>query len=120
MRRAIMLLLPAVLAGCATMIRGTEQEIFINSEPEGAEVTLSNGQQCVTPCRLKAQRKESLQITVRKEGCNTITTAMVPTLAGAGVILGGLIDYGTGAVYDLQPNPLFVTLTCEDGTTKNK
>lgn len=37
---------------------------------------------------------------------------MVPTLSGAGVILGGLIDYGTGAVYDLQPNPLTVTLAC--------
>lgn len=29
---------------------------------------------------------------------------MIPTLAGAGVIFGGFIDYGTGAVYDLQPN----------------
>ena len=29
------------------------------------------------------------------------------------MILGGLIDYGTGAVYDLQPNPMTVTLACE-------
>lgn len=29
-------------------------------------------------------------------------------------MLGGLIDYGTGAVYDLQPNPLFVKLTCAE------
>ena len=113
MRGRFSMIALVALTGCATMIRGTEQEVFINSEPEGAEVTISNGMQCVTPCRLKAQRKESLQITIRKEGCNTITTAMIPTLAGAGAILGGLIDYGTGAVYDLQPNPLFVTLTCE-------
>ena len=38
---------------------------------------------------------------------------MIPSLAGAGVMLGGLVDYGTGAVYDLQPNPLFAKLTCE-------
>lgn len=37
---------------------------------------------------------------------------MIPTLAGGGVILGGIIDYGTGAVYDLQPNPLTITLAC--------
>jgi hypothetical protein len=37
---------------------------------------------------------------------------MIPTLGGAGVVLGGFIDYGTGAVYDLQPNPLTVTLDC--------
>jgi hypothetical protein len=33
-------------------------------------------------------------------------------LAGAGVILGGLIDYGTGAVYSLQPNPVVAMLKC--------
>lgn len=38
---------------------------------------------------------------------------MIPTLAGGGVILGGIIDYGTGAIYDLQPNPLTITLACE-------
>jgi len=39
---------------------------------------------------------------------------MIPVLSGAGAILGGLIDYGTGAVYDLQPNPLTITLDCEN------
>jgi len=39
---------------------------------------------------------------------------MIPALPGAGAIWGGLIDYGTGAVYDLQPNPLFVKLTCAE------
>jgi hypothetical protein len=41
----------------------------------------------------------------------------VPSLAGAGAMLGGFIDYGTGAVYDLQPNPLFVTLNCNNQDT---
>ena len=99
--------------GCATMMRGTSQPISINSDPQGANVTISNGQTCVTPCNIEAERKNTLQITMRKEGCNTYTTAMVPTLAGAGAMLGGMIDYGTGAVYDLQPNPLMVHLTCE-------
>jgi hypothetical protein len=76
-------------------------------------VTISNGQSCLTPCNIEAERKNTLQITVKKEGCNVMTTAMVPTLAGAGAMLGGIIDYGTGAVYDLQPNPLFVTLNCD-------
>ena len=71
----------------------------------------------MTPCNIEAERKNTLQITVTHEGCNTFTTAMVPTLGGAGVMLGGLIDYGTGAVYDLQPNPLFVTLNCNNQDT---
>jgi hypothetical protein len=40
--------------------------------------------------------------------------SVFPTLAGAGVILGGIIDYGTGAVYNLQPNPVVANLRCPD------
>ena len=96
------------------MVRGTTQQISINSDPDGAKVTLSNGQSCTTPCNIEAERNNSLQVTIEKEGCRRQTTAMVPTLAGAGAVLGGIIDYGTGAVYDLQPNPLFITLACDD------
>lgn len=102
------------LTGCATMIRGTEQDISINTVPTGANVQLSNGESCLSPCNLVVPRKNTVQITITKEGCHTVTTAMTPSLAGAGAVLGGLIDYGTGAVYDLQPNPLTVTLNCED------
>jgi hypothetical protein len=95
------------------MVRGTSQQISINTDPSGATATLSDGRSCSTPCTLEAKRKDTIQISLEKEGCNSTSTAMVPTLAGAGAILGGMIDYGTGAVYDLQPNPLFVKLTCE-------
>lgn len=42
--------------------------------------------------------------------------SVFPTLAGAGVILGGVIDYGTGAVYNLQPNPVVANLRCASDT----
>jgi hypothetical protein len=64
------------------------------------------------------KRDTSLQIDISKDGCATQTATMVPTLAGGGVILGGLIDYGTGAVYDLQPNPLTVTLNCQNSASR--
>ena len=102
----------AALAGCATIIRGTEQQVSINTSPIGANVQFSNGQTCTAPCTIKSARNQSLMITVSKPGCNTQTATMMPTLAGGGVLLGGLIDYGTGAVYDLQPNPLNITLQC--------
>lgn len=100
------------LSGCATIIRGTEEQVSINTNPVGADVQFSNGQSCQAPCSIKAKRDQSLLITVRKETCATQTATMIPALAGAGVLLGGLIDYGTGAVYDLQPNPLTITLDC--------
>jgi hypothetical protein len=51
-------------------------------------------------------------ITFSKSGCNNQMASVYPTLAGSGVILGGLIDYGTGAVYNLTPNPVVVSLNC--------
>ena len=108
------LALAFLLAGCATMIRGTTQDISVNTVPSGAQLRFSNGQSCQSPCQLEVARNETLLITIDKEGCHAQTATMVPTLAGGGVILGGLIDYGTGAVYDLQPNPLTVTLACEN------
>ncbi|RMD80984.1 MAG: hypothetical protein D6815_12885 [Candidatus Dadabacteria bacterium] len=98
------------------MFRGTTQQISINTDPAGATATLSDGRSCTTPCTLEASRKKSLQIFFEKPGCNSTSSAMVPTLSGAGAVLGGLVDYGTGAVYDLQPNPLFVKLTCSEET----
>lgn len=106
-----------MLSGCATMIRGTEQQVSVNTNPTGADIQFSNGQSCVSPCMIKTKRDQSLQITISKEGCHQQTATMMPTLAGAGVMLGGLIDYGTGAVYDLQPNPLTVSLVCEKKIT---
>jgi hypothetical protein len=103
-----------MLSGCATMIRGTTQQVSINTDPPGATVTTSTGQSCTSPCLFEAERKNTLQVTIERGGCNTYTSAMIPTLAGAGAIWGGLIDYGTGAVYDLQPNPFFVKLTCAE------
>ena len=98
-------------SGCATMIRGTEQKLSVNTTPVGAKVMLSDGRSCISPCTLSVKRKDTINITIEKKGYHTHTTAVVPTLSGAGAMLGGLVDYGTGAVYDLQPNPLHVHLT---------
>lgn len=100
------------LGGCATIIRGTSEQVSVNTNPIGAHIQFSNGQSCTSPCTIKTKRDQSLQIDIAKDGCATQTATMVPSLSGGGVILGGLIDYGTGAVYDLQPNPLTVTLAC--------
>ncbi len=105
--------LGVALSGCATIIRGTEQQVSVNTNPIGAQIQFSNGQSCTSPCTIKTKRDQSLQIDISKPGCATQTATMVPTLSGGGVILGGIVDYGTGAVYDLQPNPLTVTLACQ-------
>lgn len=99
--------------GCATMFRGIEQNVSVNTSPSGANIEFSNGQSCQSPCTIRTQRDKSLQITISKEGCETLKATMIPVLEFDGWFLGGLIDYGTGAVYSLRPNPLTVALLCE-------
>lgn len=40
------------LAGCATVTRGTHAPFRIVSLPAGAQVRLSSGEACITPCTL--------------------------------------------------------------------
>ena len=109
----IVSLLLVGMTGCATIMTGTTESVSINTDPIGAKVELSNGSTCLTPCNISVPKKGTIQVTIRKDGCRTHTTALIPTLSGTGVVLGGLIDYGTGAVYHHQPNPLFVHLDCD-------
>ena len=106
------------MTGCVTIMTGTTEAISINTDPIGATVELSNGSTCATPCIISVPKKDTLQVTIRKAGCRTYTTALVPTLSGSVAFWGGLIDYGTGAVYHHQPNPLFVHLDCEEPVEK--
>lgn len=110
-----------LLGGCATVTRGTTQAFTIESAPIGATVSLSNGERCETPCTLTLKRKYPFAVEVCKTGYAPVTTQIVSQISGAGgtamagnIILGGLIgagvDAGSGAMKDLRPNPLSVTL----------
>jgi hypothetical protein len=106
----ILVALSLLSSGCATMIRGTEEPLSVTSDPSGALAELSNGQKCITPCQVSLKRNQSVMVKFTKDGYEAESLSVFPTLAGAGVILGGVIDYGTGAVYSLTPNPAHVLL----------
>ncbi|HHN78272.1 MAG TPA: PEGA domain-containing protein, partial [Phycisphaerales bacterium] len=110
-----------LLAGCATITRGTTDTLVITSEPPNADVRLSNGLTCRTPCSLAVKRNQNLVVKITREGYEPVEATVTPKVAGAGaagmagnVVLGGLIgaavDAGSGAMYDLVPNPLHVKL----------
>lgn len=129
MKHVLLILLAAatlLTQGCATITRGTSQGYVIESEPAGAQVTLSNGQTCTTPCALNLKRKHGFTATFKKDGFQTQQTNVVSQIADMGaagmagnVVFGGVIGVGvdalSGATNELVPNPLKITLTPEKG-----
>lgn len=114
-------------SGCATITRGSKDVLVVESTPSGADVSLSSGQSGKTPASFKLPRADALVVTVSKKGYETVTVNVTPHISGAGgagmagnVLLGGLVgaavDAGTGAMKDLKPNPVQVTLVKLDGT----
>lgn len=115
-------LVVANLSACATVTRGTKQKFEITSEPSAAQVTTTLGDKCVTPCNLKLKRKEAFTATFTKEGYETQQVNVRSKFSGGGaaagagnILIGGFIgagvDASSGALNNLEPNPLKVILT---------
>ena len=108
-------------SGCATVVRGTETPFTVSSTPSGADVEMTNGHRCTTPCTLSLPRKNGFDVRISKPGYRTVHASVVSGASGEGslamagnVLVGGVIGVGvdaaTGATNDLTPNPLSVFL----------
>jgi hypothetical protein len=124
----IRLLLAAAIAvpccGCASVTRGTTENISISSTPAGAtaEITgLDVPTACVTPCAILAKRNADITVTIAKEGYEPQVIPLTKEIPGTGaagfagnVLAGGLVGMGvdavTGAALDHKPNPVIATL----------
>lgn len=111
----------AGLAGCATVTRGTTNQIQIESEPSGASVSTSLNHQCTAPCTLTVNRKDEFTVTFKKEGFKEqqifVKTIVSPDgIAGAAgnVLIGGVVGLGvdaaTGSTLMHTPNPVKAVL----------
>ena len=112
MRISLSVLSLLLLAGCATIVRGTEQDLTVNTVPSGAKIAFSNGQSCTSPCSISAKRNQVINVVVTMEGCSSQTAFVRPRISTGGGLIGGLPDLATGAVYDLEPSDLSFMLTC--------
>lgn len=110
------------LSGCASVVRGTDEQISFQSNPTAAHLALSNGLSCPeTPCELKVQRKDDFTATFTKDGYQPESVRVVSHVSGSGVaagagnlLLGGIVGVGvdayTGANLDHTPNPVITSL----------
>ena len=111
-------------AGCASVTRGTTENISIATTPAGATADISGLEiptACITPCVVQAKRNADITIAISKDGYQPQViplTKEIPATGAAGfagnLLAGGLIGMGvdaaTGAAQDHKPNPVIVTL----------
>jgi hypothetical protein len=119
---AAALALPCV--GCASVTRGTTENISISTTPSGATAEISGldiPTACVTPCVVQAKRNADITVSINKEGYEPQTIPLTKEIPGSGaagfagnILLGGVVGMGvdavTGAALDHKPNPVIVTL----------
>lgn len=105
------------LSGCATIIKGTTQNIPVASDPTGADVTVDAQLYGQTPIDLSVKRKRDHLVTISKEGYHSKSIPIVKSVGGAvwgNIVAGGLIGWGidasTGAQYNLTPESISVKL----------
>lgn len=116
----------AALCGCASVTRGTTENITVVSSPDGATATVvdsenASSQTCVTPCAVQVKRNGNINVSVKKDGYQPDATQLKlessangALAVGGNVFAGGLIGLGVdaynGAAYDHKPNPVIFTL----------
>jgi hypothetical protein len=110
------------MAGCATVTRGTTDQITVTSEPPNAEVTTSLSQACTTPCTFTVGRKDEFTVKIAAPGYKTqeipvrtrVAAAGAAGMAGNVLIFGGLVgvavDATSGAMLEHVPNPVNAVL----------
>ncbi|WP_243372136.1 translation initiation factor 2 [Microvirga solisilvae] len=111
------------LAACATVTRGTTEQVTVTSEPSGASAVTSIGHTCpATPCTFEISRKAEFITTFRMAGYEDQQIPVQTRVAGAGaagfagnVIIGGVVgmaaDAATGATLEHFPNPVHAIMT---------
>ncbi len=97
------------LNGCATLFKGSTEEVNVSSKPVGAEVYVNGVLMGTTPVTLKLKSNKSYTIQFKKDGFLTKSVVLNNSIGTGWLILdvlGGLIpvivDASTGNWYTLD------------------
>ncbi len=100
--------------GCATLMYGTQQSIYIDSIPPGAHVTVfPTGQTLTTPGRVELAKNRGYTVRFELEGYETQSLNILQREVDAvayGGLMGASVDRASGGAYELVPPLLRVEL----------
>ena len=111
----LMIMFYSLAFGSATIFKGTQQAITINSEPEGAKVYVDGQLRGTTPLSISMQKSLSTHtMRIVKKGYVPVTRVLKrqydPT-ALANIIWDlSTTDFLTGAMFEYKPNNYMIEL----------
>jgi len=110
----------AGLSGCATVVKGTSQDLAFSTLPEGSTVTVTGGNTCISPCKIKLKRRNPVRVDIAHAGYKPAYVLVKSKWGGAtagnillGGVIGGVVDGANGASNFLSPNPVKVKFAPE-------
>lgn len=98
-----------LFAGCATIFKGSADNVGLSSNPAGAEVYVNGELMGTTPVKLKLKSEKTYNIEFKKKGYKTVTYNLTNHVGAGWIVLdvlGGLVpiivDAATGSWYKLD------------------
>jgi hypothetical protein len=114
---SIGLLIIFVFVSCATIFKGSQEYVGLQSDPSGAKVYIDGSYKGTTPIELHLESKRTYHIEFKMEGYDSETYTLTNHLGAGWVILDVLcglipvvVDAVTGSWYKLDQNMVGVTL----------
>ena len=105
-------LISSSMIGCATIFKGSQANINVNSQPSNAEVYINGIDKGATPQTLSLDRDEDHILTFKKDGYEDVKVEVNKSFDAATTIVGNIfswalvgivVDVATGAAYSLDP-----------------
>ena len=107
-----------ILAGCATIMHGSRQNINFLSTPEGATVKIDGVNVGITPVAKELSRKSEHTVEIILDGYEPFEMMIEQRVSGwlfGNIIFGGIpgliIDLATGGLFNLTPEQVKAELS---------
>ena len=105
------------ISGCASIFKGANEDVKVESSPSGAEVVVNGQPKGTTPVTLSLESKETYDFTFKKKGYEDRHLSVGHGLGAGWVVLDVLlgiipvvVDAVTGAWYSLDRTSISVEL----------
>lgn len=116
------ILLATLATGCATVIKGTNDDVSINSLEDGTIIYVDGAARGKDTAFVNLAKGEEYIIRAEKEGCKPVTATTGESFDPTS-LLGIFIDFGiitipidliSGAAWKIQPTTYTVTPICDE------